>query len=206
MTHIYAFGSVCRGEVTPESDIDLLAITQGIDRRFDPDQYSVYSYNRIAEIWKEGNAFAWHLSIEARLLHSSDALDHLRELGEPAPYKSTTQDCLKFFDLFGRSSNSLRSGTNSPIFELSTIFLAARNFATCYSLGAGSPDFSRHSALRLEGNGLPIPSEIFDILERARLICTRGTGEIITREEAASAIQKLAEIENWMRNLLESVN
>ena len=56
--HIYAFGSVCRGDVLPSSDIDLLAITEGHDSRFDPNNYSIYSYNRIKELWQEGNPFA----------------------------------------------------------------------------------------------------------------------------------------------------
>lgn len=205
MTHIYAFGSVCRGEVTPESDVDLLAVTQGFDQRFDSNLYSVYSYARVAEIWSEGSPFAWHLSLEARLLHSSDNSDYVRELGAPAAYQWAAQDCQKFFDLFEGSANSLRAGTNSPVFELSTIFLAVRNFATCYSLGAGSPDFSRHSALRLGANSLVVSDDVFGILERARLLCTRGSGEMISQKEATSVALRLGEIEDWMQILLMSV-
>ena len=175
--HIYAFGSVCRGEVTPESDIDLLAVTQGSDLRFNPDLYSVYSYARLAEIWSEGNPFAWHLSLESR----------------------------KFFELFRCSANALRAMTNSPVFELSTVFLAVRNFATCYSLGTGTPDFSRHSALRLGANSLLISSDVFEVLERARLLCTRGVSEMISQDEAASVRLALGEIESWMRTLLITV-
>lgn len=202
MTHIYAFGSVCRGEVTPESDVDLLAITHGVDQRFDSSLYSVYSYARIAEIWNEGSPFAWHLSLEARLLHSSENTDYLRELGTPAAYRKAAQDCQKFFALFKDSAASLLAGTNSPVFELSTIFLAVRNFATCYSLGTGSPDFSRHSALRLRTNSPNISSENFRILERARLLCTRGAGEMISEDEASSVALELGDIEDWMQNLL----
>lgn len=205
MTHIYAFGSVCRGEVTPESDVDLLAVTQGLDQRFDSNLYSVYSYARVAEIWSEGSPFAWHLSLEARLLHSPDNSDYVRELGTPAAYRWAAQDCQKFFNLFEGSANSLRAGTNSPVFELSTIFLAVRNFATCYSLGAGSPDFSRHSALRLGANSLVVSDDVFGILERARLLCTRGTGEMVSQEEVTSVTSSLGEIDDWMRILLMSV-
>ncbi|AZZ78151.1 nucleotidyltransferase [Pseudomonas sp. RU47] len=203
--HIYAFGSICRGEVTPESDVDLLAITQGSDQRFSSDVYSIYSYARIAEIWNEGNAFAWHLSLESRLLYSPDNTDYLQELGTPAIYQSATLDCEKFFALFASSAKALRGGTNSPIFELSTIFLAVRNFATCYSLGTGIPDFSRHSALRLGSNSLDFPNDAFSILERARLICTRGLGNLISKEETHFVTGTLAAIEQWMRTLLISV-
>lgn len=207
MAHIYAFGSVCRGEVTPESDVDLLAVTQGSDQRFDSDLYSIYSYARVAEIWSEGNPFAWHLSLEARLLYSPDNSDYLRELGAPAAYQSAARDCQKFFALFEGSANALRAGTNSPVFELSTVFLAVRNFATCYSLGAESPDFSRHSALRLGVNSLVFSSEGFGVLERARLLCTRGLGEMISQEEEATSVTlTLGEIEYWMRTLLITVD
>jgi hypothetical protein len=206
MAHIYAFGSVCRGDVTPESDVDLLAITQGPDQRFSSDLYSVYSYARLAEIWSEGSPFAWHLSLEARLLYSPDDSNYLRELGAPSTYQSAARDCQKFFELFEGSANALRAGTNSPVFELSTVFLAVRNFATCYSLGAGSPDFSRHSALRLGTNSLVVSSEGFGTLERARLLCTRGFGKMISQDEATSVTLTLGKIEEWMRTLLITVD
>lgn len=205
MAHIYAFGSVCRGEITPESDIDLLAVTQGSDLRFNPDLYSVYSYARLAEIWREGSPFAWHLSLESRLLYSPNHSDYLRELGTPSTYTSANRDCQKFFELFTCSANALRAMTNSPVFELSTVFLAVRNFATCYSLGTGTPDFSRRSALHLGANSLLISSDVFGVLERARLLCTRGVGEMISQDEAASVTLALGQIESWMRILLITV-
>lgn len=204
MAHIYAFGSVCRGEVTPDSDVDLLAVTQGFDQRFDSNLYSVYSYARVAEIWSEGSPFAWHLSLEAKLLHSPDNSDYLRDLGGPANYRWAARDCQKFFALFEESAKSLNFGTNSPVFELSTIFLAIRNFATCYSLGAGEPDFSRHSALRLGANSLVISDDVYGILERARLLCTRGTGVMISQGEVATVAAMLEKVESWMRDLLLS--
>jgi predicted nucleotidyltransferase len=66
--HIYAFGSLCRGEVSRNSDVDLLALVDGFDERFNPEIYSIYSYRRIEELWREGNPFAWHLSLESRLV------------------------------------------------------------------------------------------------------------------------------------------
>lgn len=201
MAHIYAFGSVCRGEVTPGSDVDLLAITRGFDQRFDADQYSIYSYTRLAEIWAEGSPFAWHLSLEAKLLHAPDKSDYLGGLGIPSPYQWAARDCKKFSSLFERSVNSLRAGTNSPVFELSTIFLAVRNFATCFSLDAGAPDFSRHSALRLGENSLLIEGDVFRVLERARLLCTRGVGETVSPQQVVIAVEQLEKIQEWMQSL-----
>ena len=70
--HIYIFGSICRGDLREGSDIDLLALVEGYDSRFDPDTFSVYSYSRIADLWAEGNPFAWHLFLESRLVFASD--------------------------------------------------------------------------------------------------------------------------------------
>jgi hypothetical protein len=133
--HIYAFGSLCRGEVAFGSDVDVLAITEGFDSRFDPDIFSIYSYLRIRELWEQGNAFAWHLATEAKLLFASDGQNFLAELGPPAAYSRCAEDCLKFYRVYERAIEALKSGNCSRVFELSAIFLAVRNFATCFSLG-----------------------------------------------------------------------
>lgn len=204
--HIYAFGSVCRGDVSPSSDIDLLAIVRGHDARFNPNDYSIYSYERIREIWEEGNPFAWHLSLESKLLHSIDDSDFLRSLGKPAAYRKCLEDCNKFLALFKEARASLESQTDSKVFDLSIAFLAIRNFSTCYSLGAlATPDFSRSSALRLGADSLPIPTDAFIILERSRILCTRAIGETIKDDDAQVAFSQFSRVEEWMLGLLARV-
>ncbi len=201
--HIYAFGSVCRGDVSPGSDIDLLAVVQGHDPRFSPDDYSIYSYERIREIWEEGNPFAWHLAIESKLVHSSDQSDFLASLGKPVAYRKCLQDCEKFFALFREARASFESQTGSRVFDLSMVFLAIRNFATCFSLGTlDKPDFSRNSALRLGERGLSIPRDAYKVLERSRILCTRAIGDAITDCEARMACVQFSRIEEWMKGLL----
>ena len=204
--HIYAFGSVCRGDVLPGSDIDLLAVVQGHDPRFSPDDYSIYSYERIHEIWAEGNPFAWHLAIESKFLYSDDGCDFLKSLGRPAPYRNCLQDCEKFFALFRDARSSFESQAETKVFDLSMVFLAIRNFATCFSLGTlDKPDFSRSSALRLGGYSLSIPGDAYKVLERSRILCTRAIGESITDREARMAYGQFSRIEDWMRGLLTQV-
>lgn len=70
--HIYAFGSISRGDIQADSDVDLLAIVDGFDSRFSSDTYSIYSYSRLRDLWLEGNPFAWHLSLESKLVFSSN--------------------------------------------------------------------------------------------------------------------------------------
>jgi hypothetical protein len=204
--HIYAFGSVCRGDVSPGSDIDLLAVVQGHDPRFSPDDYSIYSYERIREIWEEGNPFAWHLAIESKLLYSSDETNFLKSLRKPMAYRNCLQDCEKFFSLFREARASFESQAEAKVFDLSMVFLAIRNFATCFSLGTlDKPDFSRSSALRLGAHSLSIPRDAYKILERSRILCTRAIGDPITDCEARMARGQFSRIEEWMKRLLGQV-
>jgi len=204
--HLYAFGSICRGEIARDSDIDLLAIVESFDDRFDPSVYSIYSYQRITEIWEEGNPFAWHLAMESKLLFSNDGSDFLKSSGNPKPYKACEGDCRKFKQLFMDATISLEQPNHTEIFDLSMVFLAIRNFATCFSLGyLSKPDFSRHSALRLGALSLSITPEAYNIFERARILCTRGHGAAIIKRETNFAAQEFHVIEEWMANLLSEV-
>lgn len=200
--HIYAFGSICRGEIDKGSDIDLLACTEGAAPTIDTEKYSLYRYERLRELWKEGNPFAWHLHLESKLLFSSDGADFLKELGEPGKYQAGDADCKKFQMLFEKSYESLANSSNSATFHLSCVFLAIRNFATCHSLSVGSPIFSRKSPL-LVTPSLIIEPAVFEILIRARLLSTRGYGESISPEEINSAVQAIDVIPYWMSSLRE---
>lgn len=201
--HIYAFGSVCRGEIDPFSDIDLLAIVNGEDDRFSPKDYSIYTYSRINEIWKQGNSFAWHLFWESKLIYSSDNSDYLRDIGEPSVYNSSLSDCKKFHEIFLCAKKSIEESKLTEIFDLSSIFLAIRNFATCYSLHNNAKlNFSRNSARNMGNQSIPIDDSIYNLFERARLLCTRGVGELLNNTEIEKAKQELSKIENWMNEIL----
>jgi hypothetical protein len=205
--HIYAFGSVCRGDVSLDSDVDLLAVVQGHDPNLNPNDYSIYSYDRIKEIWEQGNPFAWHLFTESKLLYSSDQVDFLGALGKPKPYGRCRQDCDKFLTLFREARESFVQQDGSNVFDLSMVFLAIRNFATCFSLGLLSrPDFSRHSALRLGHYSLPILDSAYKVLERSRLLSTRAFGNSITDQEAQIAFEEFSCIEEWMDRLAKEID
>jgi Nucleotidyltransferase domain len=202
--HIYAFGSICRGEIRQNSDVDLLVIGGGDSSQYDADVYSIYSYEKIEDLWREGNPFAWHLSLESRLLFSSNQEDFLQSLGTPAPYRYCGRDCERFLALFRDARASLAAGSNSRVFDLSTIFLSIRNIATCFALGVtGQPDFSRSSALRLGVDSISVSPKSYQILERARILCTRGNGEQITDEEFDSTLPQLERVYDWMSKLVE---
>lgn len=198
--HIYAFGSICRGEIDQGSDVDLLACVDGPAPHIDTEKYSLYRYERLKALWEEGNPFAWHLHLESKLLFSCDGTDFLSDLGKPASYAGGNDDCAKFQLLFDRSYEAIRRSSNSATFHLSCMFLAIRNFATCHSLSLGAPIFSRRSPL-LVSPGLDIDSGAFSILTRARLLSTRGYGEPIMQDEIITAVKAVATVPQWMQAL-----
>jgi hypothetical protein len=203
--HIYAFGSLCRGEVSLESDVDLLALVDGHDKRFDPNKYSIYSYGKMSSLWSNGSPFAWHLALESRLLFAFDGVDYLSSLGQPAPYRQYREDCEKFLGVFLAARLSLAESETSSVFDLSTVFLSIRNLATCFSLGVlGRPNFSRHSALALDEEcALRISPDCYRILERSRILCTRSSGADISSRETSGALTEFGLICEWMSILVE---
>lgn len=204
--HIYAFGSICRGEVDSFSDIDMLAIVSGRDERFNPRDYSIYSYERINELWKEGNPFAWHLFLESKIIYSTDNVDYLQSLGKPSNYNSGLADCEKFLEIFMSAKNSIESSDLTVIFDLSSVFLSIRNFATCFSLDFNPrPDFSRNSARNLGIHSIPICDLTYQLLERARVLCTRGIGEILNADDIKKVKAQLGLIEPWMRDVIKAI-
>jgi hypothetical protein len=203
--HIYAFGSVCRGEIDNQSDIDLLAVVESYDDRFDSSIYSIYSYRRLQELWEEGNPFAWHLATEAKIIFSSNGEDFLNQLGHPATYLKCYEDCRKFYNLYCKSIESISCGSCSLVFELSTIFLAIRNFATCFLLGKQIKNFSRRSALQMDKQSINIHPDAFSLLERSRILSIRGTGNIIKHDEIKYFLDDICSIKTWMNDLLSEV-
>ncbi|EKD25989.1 MAG: hypothetical protein ACD_79C01416G0005 [uncultured bacterium] len=205
--HIYAFGSVCRGDIDKDSDIDLLAIVDKFDNRFDPDSYSIYSYKKIIALWEEGNPFAWHLSNESKMIYSSDKSNIILSLGKPNSYKQCKRVCQKFYELFCGSLDSIKNGGNSIVFELSTIFLSIRNFATCYLLGIDNiMNFSRYSAIQMGANSLKVSENTFELLKQARILSIRAKGKMIFKQNIKDYFYEIESIKLWMENLLVGVN
>jgi hypothetical protein len=204
--HLYLFGSLCRGEVSVGTDVDVLAIIDGLDSRLDPDTFSIYSYRRINELWKEGNPFGWHLATEAKLIFASDGRNFLAELGDPSEYVKCVDDCRKFLRLYERAIKALSGEECSVVFELSNIFLAVRNFATCFSLGVAKvTNFSRRSAKNMGERSLKISDKTYGLLERSRILNTRAVGPMVGRDELDACFGELRDIASWMNNLLAEI-
>ncbi|MDH0657260.1 hypothetical protein [Acinetobacter johnsonii] len=202
--YIYAFGSICRGEIDFYSDVDLIAISDDLVqlKNLDPNKFSIYSEKRIKEYWEIGNPFAWHLYKESKLIFSSTEHNFLKSLGKPSKYLNGYDDLIKFYNIFGDSVKQLEDTDASFLFDISTIFLSIRNFATCYSLAYGKINFHRYSALNLGDKSIPISIEDYKTLESARLLATRGVGSFPTQSDSIRLIKCFDIIDSWMKSLL----
>lgn len=202
MKNIFAFGSVVRGEIDQYSDVDLLLITDKKIDHIDPNKYSIYTPQRIKEMFNEGNPFAWHLYYESKLIFTDD-INYLKELGKPKNYSNCLVDLYKFRDLFLDSLNSLEEDDYSLIFDLSMIFLAIRNFATCYSLGMmNRPVFSRNSFERIGNQSLIIDEGVKKILMLARISSTRGINVYINNADLELVFLEVKKMKSWFNQLL----
>ncbi len=202
MKHIYIFGSVVRGEIDQYSDIDLLLISDESIKNVDPNKYSIYSPERIKELYAEGNPFAWHLYFESKLVFTSGE-DFLFGLGVPAKYTNCKSDLLKFKKLYDDSIASINENEFSLVFDLAMIFLAIRNFATCYTLGNyEKPIFSRMAFEKLHDYPLVLEEEIKELLMMSRISSTRGIEFLIENKSLSLLKLNLDRIENWFNEIL----
>ncbi len=204
MKSIYIFGSIVRGEMDQYSDIDLLLISDENMQSIDSAKYSIYTPSRITTMYIEGNPFAWHLYYESKLVYSSDE-DFLLSLGRPSVYENCKSDLLKFKKLFDDSVISIEENDFSIIFDLAMIFLAIRNFATCYSLGCyEKPIFSRQSFEKLTDYPLILSIEIKELLMMSRISSTRGLNYYISDEMLSLFMLEKEKITKWFNEIIVS--
>ncbi len=200
--HIYLYGSVCRGDVVPTSDVDLLAVVEGGDARVDPAVFSVYAHSQLTQLWVRGNPFAWHLALESRLVFAEDGVDVIRELGRPARYRDWPTDGEKFRDVYLAAKNELARSCETTTFELSTVYLAVRNLAICFSLHLGSaPVFSRRSFEQLGIDSLRLDARSVRILEDARILSTRGLGRPASEDDVLHVRSQLPKVDRWISHI-----
>lgn len=204
MKSIYIFGSIVRGEIDQYSDTDLLIITDQKLKDIDSDKYSVYTPARIKEMYDEGNPFAWHLHYESKLIYSEKD-DYLQNLKAPNLYKNGFEDLHKFYKLFIDSLESIKEDQYSLVFDLAMIFLAIRNFATCYSLSCFDyPIFSRNSFEKLSDYPLLLDVKSKNLLMMSRISSTRGIHFDIDEMELSLFLKQINYINEWFNKILKS--
>lgn len=185
---IYAFGSVTRGDVSPTSDVDILVLDDTPSASQFPSDWSVYSNNTISKYYRDGRLFAWHLHLEAVLLHSTDGRSFLSALGAPSKYSTAAEDIADLRLLLIGSIDELRSNSPSQVYELGLVYTALRDVAMSASgqlLGRHS--FSRNAPYEVSPP-CPLPRFAYDTAMKSRHASTRGAVRPEKVDEAIEAI------------------
>jgi hypothetical protein len=186
---VYIFGSVARGDRDAHSDLDLLAIVVDgagvvpaaeVERHVPPSlsaldrSISWYGRNRLGEMFRNGELFAWHLYWETLPLFERQQV--LAELGAPSPYTGGVSDVASFEKILTGVPDQLVSSPKNAIYELGLIYVCLRNIcmAASWTLCA-RPDFSRYSPFLLKNvEPAPISPDEYDVAMRCRMAGQRG--------------------------------
>lgn len=206
MSHdIYLFGSLTRGEVSSDSDIDILVVP---DPNHEPYQYpgdwSVYSRSTIASYYAEGRLFAWHLYLEAKCVHSASNIPWLASLGQPTAYRTAASDIDSLATLLQYSIREIRNGTASLVFELGLVYTAVRDIAMCASWSQlNRPCFSRRAPYLLPVR-CPLEENVYNVAMTARHCSTRG-GRVPQDCAQAAEIIKGTQLDAWVARIRGSV-
>lgn len=204
MSHdIYIFGSLCRGESSPTSDVDVLVIPFSAKRSLFPDNWSIYTPELIAEYFQKGRLFAWHLHLEAKCIFTTKAQPFLAGLNSPAPYSTMMSDIDDLEALLLEAVNELNNGTRNIVYELGIAYTALRDLAMSASWSLmGAPCFSCDAPYRLPVD-FPLKKSTYRQAMLARHSSTRGIELGFDPQETATAITQ-APFEQWVMSLREA--
>ncbi|WP_156380870.1 nucleotidyltransferase domain-containing protein [Pseudolabrys sp. Root1462] len=211
----YIFGSVGRGHADILSDLDILAVVKNnrgkVDEsevlRFVPQQYSHlkpsiswYGALRVAEMFRNGELFSWHLYRETLPLF--DPTRFLPSLGEPAVYKDCLQDVRSFRAILSSIPAQVQRSAMNAAYEAGLVYVCLRNIAMAASWRlCDRPDFSRYSVFHLRSiRPCPVSVEEFDAAMHCRMASQRGhqPPAIVT---AAFIVNVFARLDPWLDEL-----
>lgn len=176
MSHeIYLFGSLTRGDVTSSSDVDILLIPdEGGSTGNYPTNWSIYSRVTIAEYFKCGRLFAWHLYLEAKCIYSQSNSPWLFSIGAPSLYLSASEDIVQLRELLSHSLGEIRQRTPNVVYECGLVYTALRDIAMSASWRlTGKHNFSRMAPYHLPLN-FPLDIAIYQLAIDSRHSSTRG--------------------------------
>lgn len=201
MNHeLYVFGSICRGEISPTSDVDVLVVPFSDDRSCYPSNWSIYTPQLLREYYSQGRLFAWHLHLEARNIFTSNDRPYLSMLGEPSLYSTMRSDIDDLEELLQESLNELRNGTKSEVYELGIAYTAIRDIAMSASWSIlGAPCFSSDAPYRLP-NPPPLQIGTYKQSMLARHSSTRGVEMSLDIDKAVKDIVN-APFGHWINSL-----
>jgi predicted nucleotidyltransferase len=206
------FGSHARGESDAGSDIDVLLVVESPDIHTEDIAHdlnlgpkadiSIYTANRIEQMFLQGHLFAWHLYLESMPYSSDCREDWFKALGAPSAYRDGNSDIDEFLHTLEEAIASFEGG-NNIIFEAGICHLACRNLGLFLSHAhCGRPDFSRYSALNLQSEAkLHLSKEAYDQLVLCRRISKRGLSiEGLCIKTLSQSIQTIAAWATYLKD------
>lgn len=206
MADIYAFGSVVSGEFDEGSDTDILAIESPFDENRYPSDWSVYSRDRIKELYSRGTLFAWHLHLEAVPIFSSASGGFLESIDPPAPYSEAKQEIQLLLTIAKTALAELASDTPSSIYELGILGVAIRDIGMAAShILNGNFCFSKFAPFLLRSAALPMNRDDYFFLIKCRRATTRGYHVNYDDERCRKIMETSPSIFEWGDKVLTQV-
>lgn len=186
---VYIFGSVGRGHHDSLSDLDVLAVVKNgagkvaeatiashvpAELRSLKLSISWYGADRLREMFRNGELFAWHLHRETIPLF--DPTRFLGKLGQPSDYRESIADVISFHKVLAGIPFQIALNEYNAVYEAGLIYVCLRNISMAASWSLCEfPDFSRYSPFKLAGiSPCPISVEEFERTMACRMAGQRG--------------------------------
>lgn len=186
------FGSMARTDADANSDLDILAVLNSpsdgsnleflkreVEALFNRSaSFSLYSRNRLTEMFCQGHLFAWHLYLESLPITTEEFSDWIEGLGRPACYTAAREDIASLVEILKSIGPSVKLCPRNAVYEGGVMYVCLRNIAL--SASWHSPrglDFSRRSPFVLDdatGLCFPISSDDYAVLTACRMAGQRG--------------------------------
>ena len=216
---VFIFGSVGRGDSDCSSDLDVLAIVENGSGRVRGDKVSAflsdaqrglepevswYGRQRLAEMFRTGELFAWHLYQDALAVYDPERI--IETLGPPAEYREASKDIRSFRKLLAGVPSSIDASPWNLTYEAGLVYICARNIAMSASAALSQrPDFSRNSPFGLAPYE-PFPLKKIDYrkLMDCRLAGQRG-GDIPRFSSTEEVMSMARLVQEWTDRVLVRV-
>lgn len=188
---IYLYGSMARGDVSVDSDCDLLiAIRDCDDRSFERlikategwhtelnCEFALYQISALKAMQKKGSLFLWHIKSEGIELYSSgqelkSILDHLPAYDGGAEAISEYAEIMNDIDIDNTDETEVIN------YNLSVMSTLIRNICIICSYEIGIPQFGRISPVDVcsahFGDQFPIDIKQYEMLYQYRVAINRN--------------------------------
>jgi predicted nucleotidyltransferase len=214
---VYAFGSVGRGQQDDLSDLDVLAVVRNgggkiaeqlVTEYVPPSlrqlklSISWYGEDRLREMFRNGELFAWHLHSETLPLY--DPIGYLHGLGTPAAYHDAVTDTRSFQKILRGIPAQVSANECNAVYESGLIYVCLRNIAMAASWQlCKHPNFTRHSPFELSDmRGCPISREEFALTMACRMAGQRGNAPPLG-VDAAFVLDAYSRLDPWIEELCD---